>query len=515
MSRTTQAQAVHVECIQANQLDCIQLPLHVKSEILKRAVDVALQYNTHEGKPTGCILILGDPELQADCVRMALEPRSLAKNRVSILHGEVEGALREAFSDDGAILISGYDGVVVDTRLTFFPEPCCSLIMEGHGTRHHQSLHVAASKSCVVVTRSQDGYVTVFSSEHLHCDHRKAFRVEGGDGRGPHRDRVIMTRTPLVSFESAKGGAGKMGLSQTALKRLRKLPPPLRVAAFVGPGRTGKSTLAGQVAGDRSLFPTAKTPAAVTPGINAAAIEHPEEGTLLLLDCEGFDNPLAPSRTEIATLCFCICSMIVSVEYDRLDDRQLQSLARLSAYREVLFPRNCEAAGEVHSDSTDLVLVVNGSRFHSSDYYGPQALEEVLSADDGNMERRGNLEAVRRHFPRRAFISIPTMDAADYANCVVKLQKMVFGSSPLTFAIDGHMLCKFLIRTINDINAGGSIHRETYIAQFLKIIKCNAWKSCCGSSSGSCRCMLSIVLTSALTRRVPCNVLTTRTSQKS
>ena len=212
---------------------------------------------------------------------------------------------------------------------------------------------------------------------------------------------------------------GKMNFPRQASDALRSLEAPLQVVAFVGPGRTGKSTLAGKVVDDSSLFPAAKVLDAVTDGIDAVAIQNPRiDGTLLLLDSEGFDNAFAKSRPEVATLCLLLCSQIVCVDYDRLGDNMMANLARLSACREVLMPSGAVAADNLDPQPPELVVVVNGSRFH--DKYDSGTLEKALSSDEGNAERSGCREAVRRHFPRRHFVSLPVSTAADFDICTLR-----------------------------------------------------------------------------------------------
>ena len=78
----------------------------------------------------------------------------------------IESMLREEFSRDGGILIDGHSGEIVATWSIFFPQKS-DLVFAGHGTRHNYPLHVAASRECIIIVRSQDGYISVLSSEHL------------------------------------------------------------------------------------------------------------------------------------------------------------------------------------------------------------------------------------------------------------------------------------------------------------------------------------------------------------
>ena len=363
--------------------------------VFEHCAGIAKLWSHYEGKPTGCILVLADAELLSVC-------RALSSKESSLLHAnfqddKYESSLREAFARDGGMLIDGQSGEILATKVRFKWRPTeVDFILEDHGTRHHEALDVACGSRCVAITRSEDGYVTVFSSEHLQCspDDARCFRVQDEQGHGQFK--VVMERTSLVRFDAD----GKMNFPRQASDALRSLEAPLQVVAFVGPGRTGKSTLAGKVVDDSSLFPAAKVLDAVTDGIDAVAIQNPRiDGTLLLLDSEGFDNAFAKSRPEVATLCLLLCSQIVCVDYDRLGDNMMANLARLSACREVLMPSGAVAADNLDPQPPELVVVVNGSRFH--DKYDSGTLEKALSSDEGNAERSGCREAVRKHFPRR------------------------------------------------------------------------------------------------------------------
>lgn len=451
--------AVDIHPIGSQELQQIHLPASVHPGVFQRAVHVARAFNQYEGKRTGCQLVLGRPSLKGIAGSMD-DPTELQSSLLGKLlkDSAIEGILREEFSRDGGILIDGHSGEILETK-SIFSHPKSDLVCAGHGTRHNSALQVAASVECVVIVRSQDGYVTVFSSEHLRKQDGtpRCFRLKVEDESG--QKDILMPRTPLVRFTRDSTGSAKLVVPEEAAI-LKTLPSPVRVAGFVGPGRTGKSTLAGAVAHSKSLFPSEKTTKAVTEGIDVAAMKHPDGGSLILLDCEGFDNPLARSRTEIVNLCSLVCGLIVSVDFDRLDDSQLASLARLSDCREVLLS-NAEGS-DLLPPSPDLLVVVNGSRFH--DLYTDGTLEEALGHDEPGQTETGRHQtraAICKHFPNRKFLSVPCLAEAKYDQSIVKLCCEVQKCPRLTCnqqPFDGRMFLNLVHRAVAGINAAEPLH---------------------------------------------------------
>ena len=440
LSRALMMHPLQIDTICTSRLHRVRLPPSVCFSVFEHCVGIAKRLSHYEGKPTGCILVLAGAELLSGCRRLSNTPSSILRKKIT--DDTSEGSLRETFAADGGMLIDGQGGEILATKVRFATRPTeFSFIVEGHGTRHHEALDVACGEECVAITRSQDGYVTIFSSEHLRCspDEARCFRVQDEpDQRESGQFKVVMDRTSLVRFDAN----GKMDFPRQASDALRSLQAPLQVVAFVGPGRTGKSTLAGQVVGNSLLFPAAKVLDAVTDGIDAVAIQNPGiDGTLLVLDSEGFDNVFAKSRPEVATLCLLLCSQIVCVDYDRLDDKQMTSLAKLSACREALMPSGDVAADNLDPHPPELVVVVNGSRFH--DLCDSKTLEKALSSDEGNADRQGCREAVRKHFPCRHFASIPVSTHTDFETQVRALQDIVL-QAPLLLTAGSGLLGEFV-----------------------------------------------------------------------
>eukprot|EP00435_Cladocopium_sp_Y103_P050981 s54_g15.t1 len=428
--------AVDIHPIDLQQLKQIRLPAAVDSSVFRSALHVAKAFNQYEGKPTGCQLILGRPSMQ-EIAKSMDDPEEGQSSllRKLIKDSRIEGRLREEFARDGGILIDGHSGEILATRSTFSTGKS-DFVLARHGTRHNYSLDVAASRKCAVIVRSQDGPGTVFSSEYLQKEEctPRCFRLNVEDE--PGQEEILMPRTPLVRFKRDSTGAEKLLVPEEAAD-LKTLPSPIRVAGFVGLGRTGKSTLAGAVACTKSLFP------AVTEGIDAAAIKHPDGGSLILLDCEGFAN--------LGSL---VCGLIVSV-VDSLDDSQLTSLAQLGVCREVLL--GYANGSDLMPPPPDLLVVVNGSRFH--DLYTDRTLEEALAhTESGETEtgRHQTRAAIHEHFPRRKFLSVPCLAEADYRlRCEVqKCSHLTCNQQPC----DGRMFLNLVHRAVAGINAAEPLH---------------------------------------------------------
>ncbi|CAE7772293.1 GBP6 [Symbiodinium sp. CCMP2592] len=140
------------------------------------------------------------------------------------------------------MLIDGQSGEILATNVMFSTRPQKIFVLEGHGTRQHSALHVASATNCVVITRSQDGYVSIFSSEHLLCSPEEArcFRLREGHGQGQFT--VVMEQDPLQHF----GVTGRMDFAKQASDALQSI------------GFAGRSTFAGNVIGKSFLRPAAK-----------------------------------------------------------------------------------------------------------------------------------------------------------------------------------------------------------------------------------------------------------------
>ena len=226
----------------------------------------------------------------------------------------IEAFLRENFSRDGGMLIDGEAGKILRTNCMFaWKETGRHLFLDQHGTRHSAALHLAACRQCVAIVRSQDGYVTLFSSEHLQSPGTtlECFRVLVGQERDPFE--ILMDRTPLARFMTDKAGAKALCVPECAKESLQALPGPIRVSAFV---TTAESSLS--LNGADIVFTSLFATAAVKEGIDATAIKHPDGGLLLVLDCEGFDKS---QLVGLAQLNACQEGLASNARFDRRNVR--------------------------------------------------------------------------------------------------------------------------------------------------------------------------------------------------
>lgn len=246
-----------------------------------------------------------------------------------------------------------------------------------------------------------------------------------------------------------------MEIPPEAKKSLEGLEPPLRVVALLGPGRTGKSTLAGHLVGDESVFPSAKPIGPVTEGINAAAVPHPNGGTLLVLDGE--------SRKDGGRLCLLLASVVVWVDFDRrdegscssLNDLIFSSLNELMACSEVI-------AGPESEKPPNLFLAINRCREKCDD----QTLEKALELRDG--------PRIKAAFPCRSFCAVPCDRDRSYASRVKTFrERIVFEAHPLMFndlPFDGSMFFQLLCSLVEKCRNSGKIETQDIYKTYETVV---------------------------------------------
>ena len=439
---------LEIEELAIDDSDRIDLPASVNKKVFRRALYIAQNFSTYESKGTGAQLILSGPGLRSKT--LADSDLRLGAN---IATDVMEGPLRKAFFQDGGILIDGKSGEVLAVCSQFYPQQPSEFVLSGHGTRHGVALDLAAQEDppSVSIVRSEDGFVTVFSPCHLNPNKKpKCFRIRE---RPAARASLLMPRTPLIRFND-----GKMEIPPEAKKSLEGLEPPLRVVALLG--RTGKSTLAGHLVGDESVFPSAYRIGAVTEGINAAAVPHPKGGTLMVLDGEGFNDYFAPSRKEVATLCLLLASVVVSVDFDRMDDGIFSRMNELMACCELI----AGPEKEKMEKPPNLFLVINGCRF--CEEYDDQTLERALEWRDGSSETNRNSirERIKAAFPGRSFCTVPWNGDRGYASAINTFRdRVVFEAQPLNsndFPLDGSMFFQLLSTLVETCSDSGQIETQ-------------------------------------------------------
>ena len=182
--------------------------------------------------------------------------------------------------------------------------------------------------------------------------------------------------TKLCSFQD-----GQVKLHEDCLQWIRTTKD-LQIVAIMGEGRAGKSDLGNELLGHQ-VFATANGGDAMTQGIDVAL------GEKLIMDCEGLNNALAPSRPEVLLIGAALASTVIFVLDGKLSESGLDILSGLIADMQLLQKRL----------PTRLLLVVNKCTLD----YGPErreALEKALNSTHGN---RGGRDAIRRAFKERHF----------------------------------------------------------------------------------------------------------------
>lgn len=175
---------VHIIQVRRNNLICdLHMPDTVQRDVLARALHIAMTYTTYKANKTGCILLLAHPpDLDGHHVMpLSGTPSSLVGRTI---FDPVEADLRQSFSQDGWTVIDGKRGTILQANSQIWCKPSQLFVLKNHGTRHQAALQLAAELECVVLTRSEDGYVTVFCSNDIqNTQDPRCFRIEDEDAR--------------------------------------------------------------------------------------------------------------------------------------------------------------------------------------------------------------------------------------------------------------------------------------------------------------------------------------------
>lgn len=144
------------------------LPKDVKPEVLERVLAVAteLAVEGREGRPVGCLFILGDASKVEKMTKpLVMNPFFGYKEEDrNILNPFMDETIKEFSSLDGAFIIRG-DGVVVSSgSLVHAPDYYHSL-PSGLGSRHAAASAISLATECIsIVVSASTGQVTLFRS---------------------------------------------------------------------------------------------------------------------------------------------------------------------------------------------------------------------------------------------------------------------------------------------------------------------------------------------------------------
>jgi DNA integrity scanning protein DisA with diadenylate cyclase activity/mannitol/fructose-specific phosphotransferase system IIA component (Ntr-type) len=142
------------------------LPPDVKPEVLERVIAVAteLAVEGREGRPVGCLFVVGDTErVGAMSKPLVLNPFFGYKEEDrNILNPFMDETVKEFSSIDGAFLIRG-DGVVESAGSLIQAMDSTHALPGGLGARHAAGAAISVAANCIsIVVSSSTGQVTLF-----------------------------------------------------------------------------------------------------------------------------------------------------------------------------------------------------------------------------------------------------------------------------------------------------------------------------------------------------------------
>lgn len=142
------------------------LPTDVKPEVLERVLAVAteLAVEGREGRPVGCLFVVGDTERVAELSKpLVLNPffGYKAEER-NILNPFMDETVKEFSSIDGAFTIRG-DGVVESAGSLIQATDSNYPLPSGLGSRHAAAAAISVATNCIaIVVSSSTSQVTLF-----------------------------------------------------------------------------------------------------------------------------------------------------------------------------------------------------------------------------------------------------------------------------------------------------------------------------------------------------------------
>jgi diadenylate cyclase len=142
------------------------LPEDVKPEVLERVIAVAteLAVEGREGRPVGCLFVVGDHEKVGSLSKpLVLNPFFGYKEEDrNILNPFMDETVKEFSSIDGAFTIRG-DGVVESAGSLIQATDSTHQLPSGLGSRHAAAAAISVTTNCIsIVVSSSTGQVTLF-----------------------------------------------------------------------------------------------------------------------------------------------------------------------------------------------------------------------------------------------------------------------------------------------------------------------------------------------------------------
>jgi len=142
------------------------LPPDVKPEVLERVIAVAteLAVEGREGRPVGCLFVVGDtPKVEKLVKPLILNPFFGYKEEDrNILNPFMDETVKEFSSIDGAFVIRG-DGVVLSAGSLIQAMDSEHVLPSGLGSRHAAAAAISVATECIsIAVSSSTGQVTLF-----------------------------------------------------------------------------------------------------------------------------------------------------------------------------------------------------------------------------------------------------------------------------------------------------------------------------------------------------------------
>jgi diadenylate cyclase len=142
------------------------LPADVKPEVLERVLAIATELSVEgrEGKPVGCLFVLGDTSRVEKMIKpLVLNPfYGYKEEDRNILSPFMDETVKEFSSIDGAFVIRG-DGVVSSAGSLIQAADNDHILPSGLGSRHAAAAAISVASDCIsIVVSSSTGQVTLF-----------------------------------------------------------------------------------------------------------------------------------------------------------------------------------------------------------------------------------------------------------------------------------------------------------------------------------------------------------------
>ncbi|WP_438483261.1 PTS sugar transporter subunit IIA [Oleiharenicola lentus] len=142
------------------------LPADVKPEVLERVMAVAMELAVEgrEGRPVGCLFVIGDSENVKNVIKpLVLNPfYGYKEEDRNILNPFMDETIKEFSSIDGAFVLRG-DGVVESAGSLIQAADYNHSLPSGLGSRHAAAAAISVAVDCIaIVVSSSTGQVTLF-----------------------------------------------------------------------------------------------------------------------------------------------------------------------------------------------------------------------------------------------------------------------------------------------------------------------------------------------------------------